>query len=160
MLDFMRDFMQFLTPNAEFGPILTLLLLFVCAFLAATILPLASEAWLVAAALLYPEWRWVFVGVATLGNILGSVTTYWLGARLHDHVSARRPDRSQLHPTAVRLAQRWGPPSLVLSWVPVLGDALVAVAGWLHLPFYACLAWIAFGKTVRYVLLALGVALL
>ncbi|RCS58728.1 DedA family protein [Parvibium lacunae] len=152
--------MRFLTPNAEFGLILTVLLLFVCAFLAATVLPLASEAWLVVAALLYPEWRWLLVAVATLGNSLGSATTYWLGRRLHDHFVAHRPRPSQLGPTALRLVARWGPPSLLLSWVPVLGDALVAVAGWLRLRFYSCMGWIALGKGARYVLLVWGAALL
>jgi membrane protein YqaA with SNARE-associated domain len=47
--------------------------------------------------------------------------------------------------------QRFGPPALILSWLPVVGDPLCAVAGWLRLAFWPSLAWMALGKLLRYI---------
>src|SRR5690606_41309914 len=46
---------------------------------------------------------------------------------------------------------RFGPAALVFAWLPVVGDPLCALAGWLRLPFWPCLAWMALGKGLRYV---------
>ncbi len=43
-----------------------------------------------------------------------------------------------------------GPPALLLSWLPAVGDPLCAVAGWLRLPFWPCVAYMAIGKFLRY----------
>ena len=51
---------------------------------------------------------------------------------------------------ALRWLQRWGPPACLLSWLPVVGDPLCAVAGWLRLPFWPCTAYMAIGKFLRY----------
>ena len=59
-------------------------------------------------------------------------------------------------PSAPRLAlvQRWGSVALLLSWVPVIGDALCAAAGVLRLNWAACLLWMAVGKGLRYAAIA------
>jgi membrane protein YqaA with SNARE-associated domain len=49
-----------------------------------------------------------------------------------------------------------GPPALVLSFLPLVGDALVLAAGWFRMPFWASVFWIAVGKGLRYLLLVLG----
>ena len=120
--------------------------LFVAAFLAATILPLASEAPLALVVsrhgdLLAP------VAVATLGNYLGACTTYGLA-----RVAARRliPASTARSSRAVAWFQRYGPPALLLSWVPVVGDALVALAGAARVPFGVFSLWTASGKAARY----------
>jgi membrane protein YqaA with SNARE-associated domain len=56
----------------------------------------------------------------------------------------------------VQRLRRWGPPALVLSFLPLVGDALVLAAGWLKLPFWQSMFWIAVGKGARYLLLVLG----
>jgi membrane protein YqaA with SNARE-associated domain len=126
--------------------------LFVAAFLAATILPLASELPLVLVVrdthqLLLP------VAVATCGNYLGACTTYFLA-----RAAARRfAPPSTASPRAVAVIRRYGAPALVLSWVPILGDAIVAVAGAANVPFFAFSIWTALGKAARYAVVAWAV---
>jgi len=50
--------------------------------------------------------------------------------------------------------QRFGAPILLLSWLPLIGDPLCAMAGWLRLPWRACLFFIVLGKFARYLVLA------
>ncbi|AOY01763.1 YqaA family protein [Jeongeupia sp. USM3] len=117
--------------------------LFASAFLSATLLPGNSE--LALAAYLYqaPQQWLIAVAVATLGNTLGGVVTVWMGRRL---------PRKELSPRTAWLA-RWGPLSLALSWVPVVGDALCAAAGWLRWPWKQILPWLIAGKLLRYLAL-------
>jgi membrane protein YqaA with SNARE-associated domain len=49
--------------------------------------------------------------------------------------------------------QFFGPKTLLLSWLPVIGDPLCAVAGWLKMPFWPCVAYMAIGKFLRYLIL-------
>jgi membrane protein YqaA with SNARE-associated domain len=51
---------------------------------------------------------------------------------------------------ALAWLQRWGPPACLLSWLPFVGDPLCAVAGWLRLPFWPCVFYMAIGKFLRY----------
>ena len=122
--------------------------LFFWSFLAATVLPLSSEVPLVA--LVRLEGRLVApVLVATLGNYLGACTTYWVGRRAARTLGARR-DPSKGERRAARLLNRYGQPALLLSWVPLVGDALVALAGATGLPFRAFSLWVVLGKAARY----------
>lgn len=124
----------------------------IIAFVAASIVPLSSEAVLLAVLAARPEEFWLAIGVATLANTLGSYTTYWLG----------RLGREIPHPPAldrhVRWYERHGAPVLFLAWVPWIGDVLVIIAGWLKVHAGQALAWIALGKFVRYLVLAQGAA--
>ena len=58
--------------------------------------------------------------------------------------------RSGTHARALRWLQQLGPKACLLSWLPVIGDPLCAVAGWLKLPFWPCLWFMAIGKFIRY----------
>lgn len=60
------------------------------------------------------------------------------------------------HTHAIAWLQRFGPKACVLSWLPLVGDPLCAVAGWLKLPFWPCVAWMALGKFLRYLVLTAG----
>jgi len=136
--------------------------------LASTLLPLGSEPALLAYVALTPSAVWTAIGVATLGNTLGGVVTYWMGLGAH-RVFARRTEdvsaglaaaQAQQAPQSSRwtlraraLAERFGAPALLFSWLPLVGDPLCGVAGWLQLPFLPCLVYIAIGKFVRYVLI-------
>jgi membrane protein YqaA with SNARE-associated domain len=133
-------------------PMLSYAGLFVLSFLAATVLPLTSEASLVALVavrgqLIAP------VLVATVGNVLGSCTTYWIGRRAAQAlVEHRKVTSSRVR--AARMLRRYGGPVLLLSPVPVLGDALVALAGAAKVPFGTFLFWMTLGKGARYAAVA------
>lgn len=131
-----------------------LITLAVVAFVAASLVPLSSEAVLLSVLAAQPERFWTVIAVATVANTLGSVTTYWLG----------RWGRRAPHPTAldrrVRWVERYGAATLFFAWVPWIGDVLVLLAGWERVNAWAATAWILIGKAVRYLVLAQGFALL
>jgi len=128
------------------------LTLFGWSFLAATILPLASEPMLIALVRLHDAVV-LPVLVATAGNYLGACTTYLLA-----RVAARRlkpvTKATATHARAVRVVERFGQPALLLSWVPILGDAMVVVAGAVGMPFAPFSAWTLAGKLARYAAVA------
>ena len=130
--------------------------LFAWSFLAATLLPLSSEAPL--ALLVRSHERIVLpVLVATLGNYLGACTTYWLGRRAARALGKGKANVRE-DSRAARLLKRYGQPALLLSWVPVIGDALVALAGAMRVPFGSFSVWVALGKAARYAAVAWAVS--
>ncbi len=124
--------------------------LFVAAFLAATILPVASELPLALVVRGTGDVAWP-VMVATAGNYLGACTTYALA-----RAAVRRfaPPEGSTSRRAIAIVRRYGAPALLLSWVPILGDGLVAVAGAARMPFGVFSVWTAAGKAIRYGLVA------
>ena len=128
--------------------------LFVAAFVSATLLPLASEAVLVGVLSAHPSMLWPALVVATVGNTAGGAVSWWMG-RGAEHAVERITNRSTLaHPRALRWLERFGPKACLLAWLPVIGDPLCAVAGWLKLPFWPCVAYMAIGKFARYLTFA------
>lgn len=125
-------------------PAITLWTLFASSFLAATLIPAGSEPLLAAIVYAQPDLAWRAVGVATLGNTLGGLTSYGIG-RL---IPKTRPLKGL---AAVR---RWGAPILLLSWLPFVGDALCVAAGWLRLNVIASTFFMAVGKLARYAAIA------
>ena len=124
--------------------------LFGAAFLAATILPAQSEAVLVAALLAGEPWGLVVL-VASLGNILGAAVSYGMGYAAGGlRRSAPETAQPRLHRVTRAWIARYGIWSLLLSWVPLVGDALVLAAGALRWPLLPALALIALGKVARY----------
>ncbi len=123
---------------------ITLGALFASSFLAATLLPGGSEAVLFAVLKMHPEQFWPALGVATLGNTLGGLSSYLLGRLI--------PQTKPLKGLAT--VQRWGSPALLLSWVPLLGDPLCVAAGWLRLNPLLASVYICVGKFVRYYIVA------
>ncbi len=119
--------------------------LFSSAFLSATLLPGGSEAVLVYLVHADSHPPIALLAVASAGNTLGGMSS-WLIGRL---LPAGRLQRPELHPAVARIA-RHGSPVLLLSWVPVIGDPLCAAAGWLRVPWYRALLFIALGKIARY----------
>jgi membrane protein YqaA with SNARE-associated domain len=119
--------------------------LFVSSFLAATLLPGGSEAVLFAVLYASPELAWRAVVIATAGNTLGGLTSYVLG-RLLPSVKPLR---------GISILQRYGAPVLLLSWVPLIGDALCVAAGWLRVHPGVATLYIAAGKLARYAAIAL-----
>ena len=138
-------------------PVYALALLFVVALLAATLLPLGSEPLLLALITLQPDLMGSAVAVATLGNTLGGMVGWWMGRGAQNWV-ARRFDvaQSPVHARATRWLQRLGPSACLGAWLPVLGDPLCVLAGYLRLPLFPCAAFMAIGKGARYLLVAFG----
>lgn len=139
---------------------MTYLSLFVAAFLAATILPAQSEALLLALTLNNPDSIGWLILTATVGNTLGSVVNWWLGRYLH-HFQDRRwfpVSKKQLAYSEQRF-KKYGKWSLLLSWVPVIGDPLTVIAGLLGVPFRTFLLLVGIAKGARYLVIG-GVVLL
>ncbi|QQM28961.1 DedA family protein [Martelella lutilitoris] len=132
--------------------------LFASALVAATILPMQSEAALSGLLLTgaYPVFALVLA--ASLGNVLGSVVNWLLGRGI-----ARFRDRRwfPVGPRALERAEAWygryGKWSLLLSWVPIIGDPLTVVAGALREPFPVFLALVTIAKVGRYLALTAAV---
>ena len=124
--------------------------LFVSAFVSATVLPGNSEIVLVAVLKSFPERAAAAIALATIGNTLGGLTTYGVGRLLPQRMPKSR---------ALDLVGRYGAVALLFSWVPVIGDALCAAAGWLRVSWRASLAALALGKLARYLVVAQAAAL-
>lgn len=130
--------------------------LFLAAFGAATLLPLQSEAVLVGLLLSGKYGLWLLLGVATCGNVLGSLVNWWLGRRIERFrdrrwfpVSPRRLEQARRH------YQRYGHWSLWLSWLPIIGDPLTLVAGALRAPLGRFVLIVTLAKGARYAVLSL-----
>ena len=137
----------------------TYLSLFFAAFLAATIFPAQSEL-LLAYLLPSREHDWaLLLATATIGNVLGSVVN-WLLGRTVERFRDRRwfPVSNKSLERAEHWYSRWGKWSLLLSWAPVVGDALTVAAGMLRTPLATFLALVFIAKSGRYALVALAVA--
>jgi membrane protein YqaA with SNARE-associated domain len=124
--------------------------LFVSAFVSATVLPGNSEIVLAAFLNAFPARAAAAIAVATIGNTLGGMTTYGIGRMVP-------PGKAQSS-RAVDWVRRYGSLALLLSWVPVIGDALCAAAGWLRVPWWAAAIAMALGKLARYLALAWALA--
>ena len=122
--------------------------LFLVSFVSATLLPLGSEPALFGLLKLNPGMFWPAVLVATAGNTLGGALDWWLGYGAHK--VADKYSHSKHHVRVLGWLEKLGPKACLLSWLPLVGDPLCAVAGWLKLPFWPCLLYMAIGKFARY----------
>ena len=143
--------------EAWFASVLTALALpeyglstvFVVSLVSATLLPLGSEPAVFGLIKLNPSLYWPTIFVATAGNTIGGAISWWTGygaERAYEAVTQRRGRHRILS-----WLGRFGPRACLLSWLPVVGDPLCAAAGWLRLPFWPCVAYMAVGKFLRYV---------
>ena len=120
---------------------------FVSSFLAATLLPGGSEAALFGLLKLHPDQLWPALALGTLGNTLGGMTSYACGRWL--------PSWQKIEKLTQReKVRQWGAPILLFAWTPIVGDALCIAAGWLRLDPWRCASFMAFGKFIRYWLIA------
>jgi membrane protein YqaA with SNARE-associated domain len=121
----------------------------IVSFVSATLLPLGSEPVVFGLVKLNPTMFWPAILVATAGNTAGGALTWWMGygaERAYERVSHKKPP----DPRALRWLTKFGAKGCLLSWLPVVGDPLCAVAGWLKLPFWPCVLYMATGKFLRY----------
>jgi membrane protein YqaA with SNARE-associated domain len=124
---------------------------FVVAIVSATLLPLGSEFAVIGLVKLNPEMFWPAVCVATVGNTLGGMISWWMGYGAE--LAYERVAHKRAQVKALQYLERFGPKACLLSWLPGVGDPLCAVAGWLKMPFWPCTMYMAIGKFGRYVVL-------
>jgi membrane protein YqaA with SNARE-associated domain len=128
-----------------------LVTLFVVALVSATLLPMGSEFAVIGLVKLNPDRFWPAMAVATAGNTVGGAITWWMGYGAE--ALYERIERKRLQLRALSWLERLGPKACLLSWLPVVGDPLCAIAGWLRLPFWPCVIYMAIGKLVRYLVM-------
>lgn len=156
-----HEFLQWLALP-QFG----LSTVFVVALISATLLPLGSEPVVVGLLTLNPELFWPAIFTATAGNTIGGAISWWMGLggrkawelartrRRGGDASVPAPRQLSRHERRARIwLRRWGAKTCLLSWLPVVGDPLCAVAGWLRLPFWPCVGYMALGKFLRYLVM-------
>ncbi|WP_054177679.1 YqaA family protein [Trabulsiella odontotermitis] len=127
---------------------LSLLSLFASSFLSATLLPGNSEAVLVALLLSGASKPWLLVLIATIGNSAGGATNVILGRLFPLRKTSRWQEK------ATGWLKRYGAVALLLSWMPVMGDLLCLLAGWMRIPWGPVLFFLCLGKALRYVVVA------
>ena len=130
----MLDWMMRVLALPEVG----LSTVFFIALVASTLVPLGSEPAVFGLVKLNPDMFWPAILAATAGATIGGAITWWMGygaERAYEKVTHKHPDAR-----ALKWLQRFGPKACLLSWLPVVGDPLCAVAGWLKLPFWPCVA--------------------
>ena len=131
--------------------------LFISAFLAATVLPVSSEAVLAGLVVSGRGDPALLLAVATIGNTLGSVVNWILGRGI-DTLRNRRgfpvtPDRYE---QACRTFRRFGEWTLLFAWLPIVGDALTFAAGAARVNLGVFVALVAIGKAARYAVIIAG----
>jgi membrane protein YqaA with SNARE-associated domain len=128
--------------------------LFASAFVSATLFPGGSEVVLAVLAHAGRDNPWTLLGVATLGNTLGGMSTWLLGWLLARRYPLDQPHQAGRRRAIARLKKR-GLPLLLFSWLPVVGDPLCFAAGWLRMnPGFSAL-FMGAGKAARYAVILL-----
>jgi membrane protein YqaA with SNARE-associated domain len=117
---------------------------FIISFISATWLPLGSEPAVFAVIKADGALFWPVMLVATFGNTLGGVVDYWMGYGPKQAFAKERDTRWFLW------LGRFGPKTLLLAWLPGIGDPLCTLAGWLRMAFWPSVVYMAIGKFLRY----------
>jgi membrane protein YqaA with SNARE-associated domain len=129
------------------APAIGLASVFIVSFVSATLLPMGSEPAVFAVVKANNAMFWPAILVGTFGNTLGGAFDYLLGHRAKTTFAKERKTRW------FAWLEHYGPKTMLLSWVPAIGDPLCTLAGWLHLPFWPSVTYMAIGKFVRYVMM-------
>jgi len=133
---------------------LVYLTLFLTALGAATFLPVASEA-VLAYDMSAGYNIYALLGVATIGNTLGSCVNYFLGKKGLDYLEDKKYVKVTSFKKAETMFDRYGAIVLLLSWAPIIGDPITFVAGVLHYNFKRFFLLVFIAKGIRYILFAL-----
>lgn len=131
--------------NALAIPNVGLTSVFIIGFVSATLLPMGSEPAVFAVAKANAALFWPAIVVATVGNTAGGAVDYWIG------YGAKRLFAKERATHWFGWLERFGAKTMLLSWLPGIGDPLCTLAGWLKLPFWPCVFYMAVGKFLRYV---------
>ena len=127
---------------------------FIVSLVSATLLPLGSEPAVFGLIKLNPDLYWATILVATTGNALGGAINWWMG------FGAKRAYEGYKHSAVQAKALAWlerlGPRACFFAFLPLVGDPLATLAGWLKLPFWPCFLYGALGKFLRYVVMTMA----
>lgn len=135
--------------------ILEYLLIFVWCFLSATIFPASSEPYYMSIVVKYNQLLIPLV-FATVGNTIGGLTTFLIGRKGGEMIVKRSSEKNKArYDRAVNYIHKYGPVSMLISWIPLLGDIMVSLGGALKLPVAASTFWMLIGKLGRYLVLGL-----
>lgn len=122
-------------------------------FLAGTLVPFPSEA-LVIGAYEIDSRFWMIIIIATLGNVLGGITNYWIGFKSNSNGLKKL---FKLNDKKIVLWEtrfgKWGYWLGLISWLPFIGDPMVAVLGFFKVRFLPLLMTMIIGKGLRYTIL-------
>jgi membrane protein YqaA with SNARE-associated domain len=130
---------------------MSLIFLFIAAFGAATLLPLQSEAVLLGLFIDGSYTPQLLILVASIGNVLGSCVNWWLGLKIEHYKNKKWfPVSEAKMQKAQNMYQKYGFWSLLLSWVPIIGDPITLIAGLLKENFLRFLIIVSLAKTGRY----------
>lgn len=126
-------------------PEISLTAVFIVSFISATLLPLGSEPLVFAVIKANPLIYWQVILVATIGNTLGGVVSYGMGYYTKKALVKERDTKK------FRWLAHHGAKAMLMAWLPGIGDPLCTLAGWLKLPFWPSVAYMAIGKFLRYI---------
>ena len=136
----------------------SLLIMLAAAFGAATLLPFSSE--LVLAAQIKSGFApfGALIVAATVGNVAGSALNWWLGLHARRFEGRRWfPFSPETIEAAEERFRRWGVWSLLLAWLPIIGDPLTFAAGLLRVPLWQLVPLVAVGKAARYAIIGVSI---
>jgi membrane protein YqaA with SNARE-associated domain len=148
MSSYFESIWQFLSI-AEVG----LIAIGITSFLASTIMPLGSEPYLLAFLELHPQQYLEAVVIASIANTLGGVSTWYLGSLSNRFVSST--SKFENHHKLLKYMKKYGASMLIFSWLPVVGDVISGLAGWMKLPLGPCFIYMLIGKSLRYIVIAI-----
>ncbi len=120
---------------------------FVISFISATLLPLGSEPAVFAVVKANTVLFWQVMLIATLGNTLGGIVDYWIGYGAKQMFAKERESRW------FSWLERFGPKTMLLAWLPGIGDPICTLAGWLKIAFWPSVFYMAAGKFLRYMVI-------
>ncbi len=120
---------------------------FLISFISATLVPMGSEPAVFAVIKADGNLFWPVMLVATVGNTLGGVVNYWMGYGAHEAFAKEKKTRW------FGWLERFGPKTMLLTWLPGIGDPISTLAGWLKLSFWPCVWYMAAGKFLRYIIM-------
>lgn len=122
-----------------------LMAVFVVAFISATLLPMGSEPMVFAMIKAHPDLFWQTILVASVANTMGGMVNYGLG------YGAKQAFTKEKQSTWFGWLERYGAKTMLLAWLPLIGDPICVLGGWLRLPFLPCVLYMAVGKLLRYI---------
>ncbi|MDP1979067.1 MAG: YqaA family protein [Undibacterium umbellatum] len=120
---------------------------FIISFISATLLPMGSEPAVFAVIKSNPAIFWQVIMIATVGNTLGGMLNYGMG------YAAKQAFDRERESYWYRWLQHFGAKTMLMAWLPGIGDPICTLAGWLRLPFWPSVFYMAIGKFLRYVLI-------
>ena len=125
--------------------------------MAATFFPVSSEVYL---ANIIHEYNLIFIPVvvATIGNVLGGILTFYMGWKGGEialkNVSEKNKKR---YYRANQILKKYGSYSMILAWTPIIGDVIVLLGGVLKLNIASSILWMTIGKFLRYLIFAMTI---